>query len=125
MRCLSLLAICGAALFLTGCPPRGCATFQNRTGEAITVHYADKTISVTADDSNTICGYVWPDTFEIDTAHKAWQYSHPYVGQEFMYPTFDVVLLVDHDGRVYAQQPREAKRKFSAQPPGYPLRPKT
>ena len=125
MRSLSLLAVCSLALLLQGCPPRGCATFLNKTGDAVTVHYADKTISVPAGGSNTICGYVWPQTFEIDTPHKTWHYSNAYAGQEFMYPTFDVVLQVDRDGRIYAYQPPEATKKFSGQPPGYPLHPKT
>ena len=123
MRCFLLIALCGTALLLQGCPPLGSATFVNRTGGTITVHYTDMTISVPAEGSDTIRGYVWPQTFEIDSRWRTWHYTNVYVGRDFMYPTFDVVLRVDRDGRVYAFQPPEARKKFSGQPPGYPLRP--
>jgi hypothetical protein len=124
MRTLFFFSVCGAALLLQGCPPLGSTTFVNKTGGTITVRYADKTISVPADASNTTRGYVWPQTFEIDTPRHTWHYANVYVGRDFMYPTFDVVLRIDGDGRVYASQPPEASKKFSEQPPGYPLRPK-
>jgi hypothetical protein len=121
---LRLLAVGGAALILQGCPPSGTTTFVNNTGQAITVHYADKTISVADGASGAIESFIWPRTFEIATPRQTWHYANVQLETDFTYPTFDFGLRVRQDGRVYAFQTAEAKKKFSGQPPGHPLRPK-
>ena len=124
MRYLRVLAGCAVAFLLQGCPGRGCTTIVNETGEPLTVRYGDE-VSVPAGASGRSCGYTLAETFIIDTPRATWHYDNQFVGQDFMYPTFDVVLQVRRDGRIYARQPPQATRKFAGQPPGYPLRPKT
>ncbi|HXQ01539.1 MAG TPA: hypothetical protein VN801_01125 [Candidatus Udaeobacter sp.] len=123
-RILQLLVLGLAAFLMQGCPPLGSTEFINNTGRPITIHYAEKTVSVVQGASTTIRGYTWPESFDIDTPRRTWHYMHPSVGRDFMYPTFDVVLRVDRDGRVYAFQTADASKKSSGQPPGHPLHPK-
>ena len=121
---LRLIAAGGVALLLQGCPPSGTTTFVNSTGQPITIHYADKTVSIADGASGAIESFIWPQTFEIATPRRTWHYTNVQLESDFMYPTFDFGLRIRHDGRVYVFQSSKAKKKFSGQPPGYPLRPK-
>ena len=121
---LSFFAVCGTALLLQGCPPSGTTTFVNSTGQPITVHYADKTISIANGAAGAIESFIWPQTFEIATPRHAWHYTNVQLESDFTYPTFDFGLRILRDGRVYVFQSAKAKKKIAGQPPGYPLRPK-
>jgi len=55
-RILQLLVLGLAAFLMQGCPPLGSTEFINNTGRPITIHYAEKTVSVVQGASTTIRG---------------------------------------------------------------------